>query len=306
MDEGSRGVDLRRLRYFVAVAEELHFGRAAARLHISAPPLSRRIRELEDRLGVVLFSRTSRRVELTPAGSQLLAEAREVLRAVARFDAAASSLALAPATCAVGYCHGSEGGMMRAYRAFLSSHPDAAVRPEGLTSLRILDGLRDGRLAVGILRGRVAGEELTSVPLVRVPVDHVAVPADHALARAVEVRAEDLDGERVLIVERADAPTAHDAIVAYCRARGVRPEWVAHGPVQVERELDLVAVGAGIAWLNSWQAEDAGRRAGIVVRPLVPVGLHDELHIAWRIDDPSPTTAAFVEVARSVCGSQGS
>ncbi len=89
-------VDLRRLRYFVAVAEERHFGRAAARLHVTTPPLSQRIRELEQALGLELFERTSRHVALTPAGERLLVDAREVLRAVDRFTAAAGELAVGP------------------------------------------------------------------------------------------------------------------------------------------------------------------------------------------------------------------
>lgn len=305
------GVDLRRLRYFVAVAEELHFGRAAARLHMSAPPLSQRIRELEDQLGLALFERTSRKVALTPVGERLLAEARDVLRAVDRFDATAAGLASAGAStsCTVAYCHGSEGGMMRTLRAFRSEHPDAVVRPDGMTSLLILDGLREGRLAVGFLRGPVAEPgRVASVPLARVPVDHVAVPPDHRLGlglglggRAV-VDAHDLDDEPVLVVERSDAPTAHHGIVSYCTAMGVRPRWVVHGPVQVERELDLVALGSGIAWLNSWQAERAGRRDDVVVRRLRPVELYDEFRVAWRAGDPSATTAAFVRVALETCG----
>jgi DNA-binding transcriptional LysR family regulator len=287
----------------VAVADELHFGRAAARLHISAPPLSQRIRELERELGLTLFERTSRKVALTPAGERLLVEARDVLRAVDRFDAAAARLASVPATWTVGYCHGSEDGMMRTIRAFRVEHPDAAVRPDGLTSLRILEGLRAGRIAVGIVRGPVADPgRVASVPLARVPVDHVAVPPDHRLAASPAVMAADLDDEPVLVVERSDAPTGHDEIVSYCTAMGTRPRWVTHAAVQVERALDLVALGTGIGWLNSWQAERASGREDIVVRRLHPVELYDEFRVAWRAGDPSAMTAAFVRVALETCG----
>src|SRR5688572_29676011 len=103
-------VDLRRLRYFVTVAEERHFGRAAARLHVSAPPLSQRIRELEAELGLTLFERSSRSVELTDAGERLLGEARAVLIAVERFEQSAEQLTTEGSDLAFGFCHGSEGG----------------------------------------------------------------------------------------------------------------------------------------------------------------------------------------------------
>jgi DNA-binding transcriptional LysR family regulator len=296
--------DLRRLRYFVAVAEERHFGRAAQRLHLSTPPLSQRIRELERDLGLRLFERTSRKVTLTPAGERLLVEARDVLRAVERFDATAVELASAPApVLTVGYCHGSEGGMMRAIRAFRAEHPDAAVRPDALTSLLILDGIGSGRISVGIVRGPVARpERVASVPLARVPVDHVSVPPGHPLAACPVVEASQLDGEPVLVVDRDDAPTAHDDIEAYCTAMGARPRWINHAATQVERVLDLVAVGTGIGWLNAWQAERDLGRTDVVVRPLVPVGLYDEFRVAWRAGDTAGTTASFVRVVLETCG----
>jgi DNA-binding transcriptional LysR family regulator len=298
-----RGRDLRRLRYFVAVAEECHFGRAAARLHVTAPPLSQRIRELEQALGVTLFERTSRRVVLTPAGERLLVEARDVLRAVERFDAVAAELAATPAIWTAAYCHGSEGGMMRTIRALRAEHPDLTVRADGLTSLHILDRLRMGHVAAGIVRGPVADpDRVASVPLARVPVDHVALPLSHRLAGGAVVEARDLDAEPVLVVDRADAPTAHDEIESYCAAMGAKPRWITHSAVQVERVLDLVAVGEGIGWLNSWQAERAGDRAEVAVRPLRPVGLYDEFRVAWRTGDTSATTAAFVRVALETCG----
>jgi DNA-binding transcriptional LysR family regulator len=298
-----RGVDLRRLRYFVAVAEERHFGRAASRLHLSGPPLSQRIRELERDLGVTLFERTSRKVALTTAGERLLVEARDVLRAAERFEAVAAELAAAPVPRTLAYCHGSEDGMMRTIRAFRAEHPDAAVRLDGLTSLHILEGLRDGRVAVGIVRGPVPDPgRIASVPLARVPVDHVALPPGHRLAAVDVVEAAALDDEPVLVVDRADAPTAHDEIEAYCTAVGARPQWIIHAATQVERVLDLVAIGTGIGWLNSWQVERATARPDVVVRPLHPVALHDEFRVAWRVGDASATTAALVRVVLETCG----
>jgi DNA-binding transcriptional LysR family regulator len=297
--------DVRHLRYFVAVAEECHFGRAAARLHVTTPPLSQRIRELEEDLGLSLFERTSRKVTLTPAGERLLVEARDVLRAMERFDAVSAEIASSVSLpLRVGFCHGSEGGVMRAIRALLDEQPDLAVRPDGLTSLHILEGLRTGALAVGIVRAPVGDpERIASVPLARVPVDHVAVPASHRLADRSEVDVRDLDGEPVFVVDRGDAPTAHDEIAAYCTSMGVRPAWVTHAPTQVERVLDLVAVGGGIGWLNSWQVEREATHSGVVVKPLRPVGLYDEFRVAWRVGDTATATSTFVRVVLETCGS---
>jgi DNA-binding transcriptional LysR family regulator len=301
---GTTAVDLRRLRYFVAVAEERHFGRAAARLHMSAPPLSQRIRELEQELGVSLFERTSRRVSLTPAGDRLLVEARDVLRAMDRFDAVAGDLAsVRPSTLTIGYCHGSEGGAVRAFHAFRAEHPDVEVRPDAGTSLQIVDGLRAGQVAVGIVRGPVVDpDRVASVPLARVPVSHVAVPRGHRLAKVAVVKAAVLDGEPVLVVDASVAPTAHNEIEAYCAAMGARPRWVTHAATQMERMLDMVAAGAGIGWLNSWQVERAAGRDDVVVRPLHPVALFDEFRVAWRAGDTAATTAAFVRVVLETCG----
>ena len=300
-------VDLRRLRYFVAVAEERHFGRAAARLHVSTPPLSQRIRELERELGVRLFDRTSRKVALTSAGERLLVEARDVLRAAERFDAVASELASAtPPTLTVGYCHGSEGGMMQAIRAFRAEHPDALVRPDALTSLHILDGLRSGRMSVGIVRGAGGRAGAGGVGAAGARAGRPRVRPAWSSPGGVEVvDAAELDGEPVLVVDRSDAPTAHDEIEAYCAAVGARPRWINHAATQVERVLDLVAVGTGIGWLNAWQAEREGGRTDVVVRPLRPVALYDEFRVAWRAGDSATATAAFVRVVLETCGAHG-
>src|SRR4029079_18221270 len=177
-----RPMDLRRLTYFVTVAEERHFGRAAARLHMSAPPLSQRIRELEADLGLALFERSSRSVKLTTAGERLLGDARAVLAAVYRFEHSAEQLTLVASDLGLGYCHGSEGGAMRALRRFRDERPDVLVHPASMTSLHMVESLASGRLSGGILRGPIDDvDRVASVPLARVPIDHVAVPVGHRL-----------------------------------------------------------------------------------------------------------------------------
>jgi DNA-binding transcriptional LysR family regulator len=300
-------MDLRRLTYFVAVAEEQHFGRAAARLHMTTPPLSQRIRELEAELGLQLFERSTRQVHLTPAGSRLLHEARSTLRAVERFTSLAETLRRAadstdqPLT--LGYCHGSEHAALAAARQFHDKHPHTAVRPSAFTSLRIFKDLRDGRLTVGLVHPPVPyPDRLKSQPLARVPFDHVAVPQNHPLADHAVVNATDLEGQPVLLVEREDAPTYHDSTLAYCDALDVRPAWVMHPATQVERMLDMVAVGSGIGWLNAWQAAHVSRD-GVTIRPLRPVERFDEFHLVWRIDDHSKSVQQFVEIAMEACRS---
>jgi DNA-binding transcriptional LysR family regulator len=300
-------MDLRRLIYFVTVAEEQHFGRAAARLHMTTPPLSQRIRELEAELGVQLFERSTRQVDLTPAGARLLHEARSALRAIDRFTSLAETLRRAADSTdqplSLAYCHGSEHAALAAARRFHETHPHIAVRPSAFTSLRIFKDLRDGRLTVGVVHPPIPfPDRLASQLLARVAFDHVAIPENHQLAGRAVVNAKDLDGQPVLLVERDDAPTYHDATLAYCAALDVRPAWVVHPASQVERMLDMVAVGSGIGWLNAWQAANVSRE-GVVIRPLVPVDRFDEFHLVWRVDDDSKSLKQFVDIAMEACRS---
>lgn len=297
-------VDLRRLRYFVAVAEERHFGRAAARLHMSTPPLSQRIRELEAELGLTLFARSSRQVRLTDAGERLLGEARSVLAAAERFEHVAAGLTSGALDLGVGFCHGSEGGVMAALRRFRDEHPDVIVHPASMTSVNIVDALQSGRLGIGVVRASVeTADRVASVPLARVPIDHVAIPADHPLAARERVKVADLDAEPVLVVDRADAPHSHDELLAYAVALGIHPVWVSHGATQIERVFDMVAIGSGIGWLNSWQADREVGRDDVVVRPLDPVGMWHEFRVAWRQGDTRLATAACVRVLLETCAS---
>jgi len=299
-------VDLRRLRYFVAVAEERHFGRAATRLHMSTPPLSQRIRELEAELSLQLFERSSRSVRLTDAGERLLGEARAVLIAADRFEQAAQRLAVddvMSSDMSFGFCHGSEGGAMQALRRFRDERPDVIVHPAAMTSLNIAESIGSGRMAVGIVRGAVDDvDRVATVPLARVPIDHVALPLGHPLAERDVVQISDLEDQPLLVVERSDAPHAHDMIVGYVNRLGVHPAWMTHGATQIERVFDMVAIGSGIGWLNTWQAERDSTRTDVAIRPLEPVGMWDEFRVAWRAGDTRLATAACVRVVLETCG----
>ena len=297
-------VDLRRLRYFVAVAEEQHFGRAAHRLHMSAPPLSQRIRELEAELGVTLFERTSRNVELTAAGERLLTEARAVAAAVERFEAVAEGLLAGTDDLGFGFCHGSEEGAIRALRSFSVEHPSTTVHPATMTSINIIESVAGGRMAAGIIRGSVSdADRVASVALARVAIDHVVVPADHRLGALDVVDAGSLAGEPVLVVDRSEAPHAHDKIAAYFDGLALKPRLVTHGATQIERVFDMVAIGTGIGWLNTWQASRGTGRDDVVIKPLVPVGMWDEFRVVCRLGDTRPTTAACVRIVLETCSS---
>jgi DNA-binding transcriptional LysR family regulator len=164
-----------------------------------------------------------------------------------------------------------------------------------------------GRLSVGILRGPIDEvDRVASVPLARVPVDHVAVPLGHRLAAAAVVDAHDLEREPLLVVDRADAPQTHDVITGYLNGLGVHPTWVTHGATQIERVFDMVAIGSGIGWLNTWQAEREAGRADVAIRPLHPIGMWDEFRVAWRAGDTRPATAACVRVVLETCASERS
>lgn len=290
-------VDLRRLRYFVTVAEELHFGRAAARLEMSTPPLSQRIRELEAALGVVLFDRTSRSVALTTAGEALVPAAREVLAALERFGDVAAGLGATAhlATIAVGYSHGSEIGVLAALQRFRRDHPTVSIRTEALTSAVVHDRVVKRRLDVGVVRPAAdLPRGLAARRLAAVDLDHVALPLGHRLLRCRgAINPGDLAGETLLVVDRADSPTVHDDLVGYFATRAIDVRWVSHPATQIERGLDMVALGTGLAWLNPWQAERMGSRTDVVIRRLAEPVRTESFVAVWR-EPADPSVTALV------------
>ncbi len=284
---------LRHLRYFVAVAEELHFGRAAERLHMAQPPLSQRIRSLERELGVELFTRTSRRVALTPAGRTLLAEARCLLTdaddlqalmrrvrdgAVGRLRAATAPDVEAPVLAAV-------------LRAFRASCPGVSLELREASSAAQAEALKHGELDVGVMLHPVSDPALATGPVVEKPLGAL-VPASGELAACDELDLGDL-GERTLVLfPRTSAPDAYDDVLANCRAYGYVPAEV-HEAASREFGVGLVMAGEAVALIS----EPPEAEPEVAWRPLSGAPLSLSLSTAWRADSDSPAISAFTDVA---------
>jgi DNA-binding transcriptional LysR family regulator len=243
-------MELRHLRYFVAVAEELHFRRAAERLHIAQPAVSEQIRRLEDELGVRLFDRTHRNVSLTDAGNALLEEARRVLRhaEVAR-QAARGAGARATMRLRVGYLPDSlPAAVPRALRQLATSAPAVQIDLQTGLAVRLVEDIRDGQLDAVVttlptptngLRVVLLGEQR---PVIALPAVH-----DHATAPAIAF--ERLAPERVVVLPREANPAFHSAVVAMCHSAGLCTTFLEMTEPRVENALLAVAAGAGPAIL---------------------------------------------------------
>lgn len=290
------GMELRHLRSFLAVAEELHFGRAAARLHISQPPLSQQIRRLEDEIGARLFLRTKRRVELTPAGRAFLAEARQAIASADRAVGAAQRAARGElGELVIGYITSATyGPLPDVIRMFRKRLPEVELKLRNLRSVHQSQALLDRRIDVGLVRPHAADSRIVYEALWRERVV-VALPSDHPLAHGTAVDIADLATDIFLIAPAEDTAAFHDEVFALCRKAGFTPR-VEEGVPDVQAALALVAAGLGINPVAA--TVQRYRRRGVVYRPLRPRSLRIELGLAWRRDDDSALVQQFRRVAR--------
>jgi DNA-binding transcriptional LysR family regulator len=255
-------MELRHLRYFVAVAEELHFRRAAERLHVAQPAVSEQVRKLEDELEVRLFDRTQRSVALTDAGAALLTEAYRVLRQAEAARLAARSASDRPGL-RIGYVPTALlASIPRTLRRLVASTPNLRATLEPGSGLELAEAVRAGELDVAVVSLPVptAGVRVTPLgeqrPVAVFPVGH-----DQAVKSPVDL--EQIAPERIVVLPRdADRPF-YDAVLAACSAAGISPTLIEMPDGQVDRLLLAVAAGAGMAVLPECVAEryaDAGVR----------------------------------------------
>jgi DNA-binding transcriptional LysR family regulator len=295
-------MELRRFRYFVAVAEELHFRRAAERLHLAQPALSQQVRKLEVELGVDLLVRTKRGVALTPAGALFLEEARRLLRqADEAVRIARNAQSGAAGRLRVGHVVDSLPALLpRTIAAFCARHPAIEVTPEPAPARRAVEDVRAGRLDVALVGLPVQAEGLKITPIA-VERTVAAVSDRHVLSGRPEIALTALEDTPLIMLPRPVNPAFYDAVIAGCRSAAIAPALVEMAEPTVEHALLLVASGLGIALLPASVA-DRYMTTGVSFRPIAQPAPTTELAFIARLDPGDVTVAAFLRVARELDG----
>lgn len=291
-------MELRHLRYFLAVAEEQNVTRAAARLHVSQPPLTRQIQDLEAELGVELFERRAKSIRLTEAGRVLLDEVRVLLRsldeAVGKVRAVATGNA---GELRVGYAPSPTVGLLPGVlRAFQKTAPGVRVTLQDHSSPEMLTGLREGRLQAAFMMqpAKAAARGVTFEWLRTYPIT-LAVPPDHRFARRRAVAVADVIREPFVAYALKEYPDYHEFVARSLGAAAKQLRVVE----ECDSGMSLIAAvesGKGVAITSSILADTAGRRLRFV--PLIPAPPPAVVGIAYRADGLSLLTRKFVESAR--------
>jgi DNA-binding transcriptional LysR family regulator len=293
-------MELRHLRYFLAVAEELNFTRAAERLGINQPPLSLQIRQLEKEIGTPLFRRKARGVELTNAGKLMLEEARVILRQVeqaktgvrrrGRGETGRINIGSSGGT----YFHPLIPTIIREYR---THYPDVVISPAASNTPLLVARLQAGKIDVAILRPPISDSEgLALEPLVEEPFV-IVVPGGHALSARTSAPLSALAEEPLVLFPRELNPSNYDSIIAACIRSGFRPKLGQEAP-QVVSIMPLVAAGLGFSIVPQSLARIC--RDGVAHISIEGDGPRALISLAHRRDDRSSPVQNFVAVARRV------
>jgi DNA-binding transcriptional LysR family regulator len=306
--------DLRQLRYFVTVAEEKHFGRAAARLSMTQPPLSQAIRALEETLGVELFARTKRSVELTPVGADLLPEVRRLLAGAEGLRPLAQSLARGEAgVLSLAFVSTADYGLLPPLlREFGAGHPRVRLELTEATSDVQIDELMAGRVDAGLVIGPLPprhAAHLSWLPLAHEPL---------VIAMSTEMAGQIEGGERsaaewsdtplslrdagdapLVIFPRRLAPSFYDIIMDCYGVAGLTPR-IGQEAIQMQTIVSLVSAGMGVALVP--QSLRNLRRTGVVYRPLREAVPAVVTGLVWRTAEVSPVLAGFIDIVRAHAG----
>ncbi|MEG4116812.1 LysR family transcriptional regulator [Microcoleus sp. N9_B4] len=289
-------MELRHLRYFIAVAEELNFTRAADRLHIAQPPLSQQIQHLEAELGFQLFRRTKRTVVLTEAGQVFFEESQKIMQQVDRaiqLGRQTSRGELGQLT--IGFVSSASHNVVPAIlQAFRTLHPAVKLELREMTTNEQLQRLREGQIDIGFIRPPV--EEGINSEIVFREVLIVALPQTHPMADRANVELRQLSTEPFILFPRSLAPGLYDRIVSFCQQAGFSPI-AAQEAIQMQTIVSLVAAEMGVAIVP--ESMQNFQRLGVVYKPIQEISPIVSIALIWGLN-PTPAVLRFLQTARDL------
>lgn len=296
-------MELRHLRYFVAVADEQNFTRAAERLNISQPPLSRQIQQIEDELGTPLFERGARPLRLTEAGRFFYTHASRLLEQAGELATMTRRVAQIERRLVIGFVPSTlYGPLPRVIRRFRDAYPATELTLLEMYTLEQLEALTSGRIDVGFGRVRfddanVRREVLSDEPLV------AALPADHPFAaKASPVSLHEIASQTLIAYPRTPRPSYADQVLSALRDHGLEPRAI-HEVQELQTALGLVAAGIGVSIVPA--SVQRLRRDDVVYRPLTDSHVVSPIIMSTRLHDVSPESQTLIRLARETYAAEG-
>ncbi len=292
-------MELRHLKYFIAVAEELPFARAAGRLHLAQPSLSKQIKQLEQELGFPLFYRTKQRVELLDAGHVFLDEAHRILRqAENAVESARRAHTGQSGRLLIGFSASATLEVLpKVLRKYLELYPNVTVELSEMTTIRATELVLDSPLSVGLLRSpSLLNKELFSIETILREPFVVAVPDSHPAAKQDSVRIKTLAGEPFIVPPRQPGWDYADTIFQILRENAVEPRIVQEAR-QALAVVSLVAGGLGVALVPA--SFSNVRLPGVTYRPIKGRSLTTDLAMVWKRNSRASTLRVFLDVVRA-------
>ena len=290
-------MELRQLRYFVAVAEERNFTRAAERLNMTQPPLSRQIQQIEDMVGLALFERGARPLKLTEAGRVFYAQARRLLEESDELLPLTRRLAQLAERIVIGFVPSTlYGPLPDVIRAFREAAPLIQISLIEMFTIEQLSALKGGRIDVGFGRLRFDESQLAREVLVEEPLI-AALPAGHALADVAQLTLDALSKETLIIYPSTPRPSYADQQLSAFRDHAVEPAAV-HEVRELQTALGLVAAQVGVCLVP--ESVRGLRARGVTYRSIEETNVSSPIIMSRRLQDQSATTELFCSIARDL------